>query len=187
MGYGLMSENGMGRRWSKAAVTSQKCDVWCTPESRHNSDIAGRQLCANRRLLHRSKIEISPLKRPRRRKRRWSVRIATCVAVIVVGVAGGRGMVAGGTGDIASAVGASAGYSHSPRRAFFARFALPSAVDCAPMTAGLGDQLMRILTIMALTLTLVGCTGDRVKQGINSPQGSVVELVGPSAGWSSWG
>ena len=46
---------------------------------------------------------------------------------------------------------------------------------------------MRILTIMVLTLTLVGCTGDRVKQGNNSPQGSVVEGVGPSAGWSSWG
>lgn len=72
-----------------------------------------------------------------------------------------------------------------PQRASV-RFALLSAVDCAQMTAGLGDQLMRILTIMVLTLTLVGCTGDRVKQGINSPQGSVVERVGTSAGLSSW-
>jgi hypothetical protein len=35
------------------------------------------------------------------------VHIATCVAVTVVGVAGGRRDVAGGTGDIVSAAGAS--------------------------------------------------------------------------------
>ena len=29
---------------------------------------------------------------------------------------------------------------------------------------------MRILAIVVLTLTLVGCTGDRVKQGMKSPQ-----------------
>jgi hypothetical protein len=29
---------------------------------------------------------------------------------------------------------------------------------------------MRILAIMALAIALVGCTGDRVKQGMNLPQ-----------------
>ena len=29
---------------------------------------------------------------------------------------------------------------------------------------------MRALAIMALTLTLACCTGDRIKQGTNSPQ-----------------
>jgi hypothetical protein len=29
---------------------------------------------------------------------------------------------------------------------------------------------MRTLAIMALTLTLACCTGDRIKQGMNSPQ-----------------
>jgi hypothetical protein len=49
----------------------------------------------------------------------------------------------------------------------------------------LGDGQLRILAIMALALTLVGCTGDRVKQGMNSP-GSVVTRVSQSAAWSSW-
>ena len=40
-----------------------------------------------------------------------------------------------------------------------------------------GDQQARILAIMALTLTLVGCTGDRIKQGVNSPRGSSVMSV----------
>jgi hypothetical protein len=42
------------------------------------------------------------------------------------------------------------------------------------MAACLGHQSMRILAIMVLTLTLVGCTGDRIKQGMNSPHGSPV-------------
>jgi len=50
-----------------------------------------------------------------------------------------------------------------------------------------GDQQMRVLAIMVLTLTLVGCTGDRTKQGMNSPQGSVVKSVSLSAAWSSSG
>jgi hypothetical protein len=33
---------------------------------------------------------------------------------------------------------------------------------------------MRTLAIMALTLTLACCTGDRVKQGLNSPDGPPV-------------
>jgi hypothetical protein len=33
-----------------------------------------------------------------------------------------------------------------------------------------GDPQMRTLAIMALTLTLACCTGDRIKQGMNSPQ-----------------
>ena len=49
------------------------------------------------------------------------------------------------------------------------------------MTVDLGDQQMRVLAIMVLTLTLVGCTGDRTKQGMNSPQGSVVKSVSQSA------
>jgi len=44
-----------------------------------------------------------------------------------------------------------------------------------------GDQQLRILAIMALTLALIGCQGDRVKQGMNSPQGSVVKSVSRSA------
>jgi hypothetical protein len=55
------------------------------------------------------------------------------------------------------------------------------------VAVGLGDQSMRILTIMVLMLTLVGCKGDRVEQGMNSPQGSIVKNVIPSAGWSSSG
>jgi hypothetical protein len=54
------------------------------------------------------------------------------------------------------------------------------------MAVALGDRQLRILAIMALTLTLVGCTGDRVKQGMNSP-GSVVTSVSQSAAWSSSG
>ena len=46
---------------------------------------------------------------------------------------------------------------------------------------------MRVLAIMVLTLTLVGCTGDRTKLGMNSPQGSVVKGVSQSAAWLSWG
>jgi hypothetical protein len=53
------------------------------------------------------------------------------------------------------------------------------------MAAGLGDQSMRILAIMVLTLTLVGCTGDRVKQGMNSPQGSIGKSVSQSSAWNS--
>jgi hypothetical protein len=45
---------------------------------------------------------------------------------------------------------------------------------------------MRILAIMVLTLTLGGCTGDRVKQGMNSPQGSIGKNVNQSSA-SSWG
>jgi hypothetical protein len=33
------------------------------------------------------------------------------------------------------------------------------------MVSGLGDQQMRILTIIALSVVLASCTGDRVKQG----------------------
>ena len=46
---------------------------------------------------------------------------------------------------------------------------------------------LRILAIMALTLALVGCMGDRIKQGMNSPQGSVVKRVSQSAAWSGSG
>ena len=38
--------------------------------------------------------------------------------------------------------------------------------------------------LFGLTLTLVGCTGDRVKQGMNSPSGMVVKNVSQSAAWS---
>jgi hypothetical protein len=38
---------------------------------------------------------------------------------------------------------------------------------------------------MALTLALIGCQGDRLKQGMNLPQGSVVKSVSQSAAWSS--
>ena len=55
------------------------------------------------------------------------------------------------------------------------------------MAAGRGDQQMRVLAIIVLTFTLVGCTGDRTKQGMNSPQGSVVKGVSQSAAWSSSG
>jgi hypothetical protein len=48
-----------------------------------------------------------------------------------------------------------------------------------------GRSTLRILAIMVLTLALVGCTGDRIKQSMNSPQGSVVKSVSQSAGlWS---
>jgi hypothetical protein len=50
-----------------------------------------------------------------------------------------------------------------------------------------GDQQLRILAIMALTLALVGCTGDRIKQGMNSHQGSVEKSVSQSATWSRSG
>jgi len=52
------------------------------------------------------------------------------------------------------------------------------------MAVGRGDQQMRVLAIIVLTLTLGGCTGDRTKQGINSPQ---VKSVSQSAAWSSSG
>jgi hypothetical protein len=55
------------------------------------------------------------------------------------------------------------------------------------MAAGRGDQKLRILAIIVLTLTLVGCTGDRIKQSMNSLQGSVVKSVSQSAAWSSSG
>jgi hypothetical protein len=32
-----------------------------------------------------------------------------------------------------------------------------------------GDEPMRILAILALVLSLAGCNGDRIKQGMNSP------------------
>lgn len=38
---------------------------------------------------------------------------------------------------------------------------------------------MRVLAILALALSLVGCTGDRVKQGMNSPHGWVAMGVKP--------
>jgi hypothetical protein len=44
---------------------------------------------------------------------------------------------------------------------------------------------MRVLAILALALSLAGCNGDRIKQGMNSPQGSVVKSVSPSAASSS--
>jgi len=40
---------------------------------------------------------------------------------------------------------------------------------------------LRIVAVMALTLALIGCQGDRVKQGMNSPQGSVVKSLNQSA------
>jgi hypothetical protein len=46
---------------------------------------------------------------------------------------------------------------------------------------------MRVLAILALALLLANCTGDRIKQGMNSPQGSVVKSVSQSAFWSSSG
>jgi hypothetical protein len=69
-------------------------------------------------------------------------------------------------------------------RAAFARFPLPSTPGRAWMAVGRGDQQMRVLAIIVLTLTLGGCTGDRTKQGINSPQ---VKSVSQSAAWSSSG
>jgi hypothetical protein len=33
-----------------------------------------------------------------------------------------------------------------------------------------GDQLMRVLVILALATLLAGCEGDRIKQSKNSPQ-----------------
>jgi len=42
-----------------------------------------------------------------------------------------------------------------------------------------GDQPMRVLAILALALSLVGCTGDRIKQGMNSPHGLVAMSVKP--------
>jgi len=50
-----------------------------------------------------------------------------------------------------------------------------------------GVQQLRTLAIIALTLALIGCTGDRIKQGMNSPQGSVVKSVSQSTAWSSSG
>jgi hypothetical protein len=74
-----------------------------------------------------------------------------------------------------------------PCRGRFGAFSL--AVDGRSRLDGgrSGDQQLRILAIMALTLALVGCTGDRIKQGMNSPQGSVVKSVSQSAAWSSSG
>jgi hypothetical protein len=46
---------------------------------------------------------------------------------------------------------------------------------------------MRVLAILTRALSLVGCTGDRMKQGMNSPQGSVVKSVSQSAAWSRSG
>jgi hypothetical protein len=34
----------------------------------------------------------------------------------------------------------------------------------------LGDQPMRVLAILALALSLAGCNGDRIKQGMNVRQ-----------------
>jgi hypothetical protein len=50
-----------------------------------------------------------------------------------------------------------------------------------------GDQQLRLLAIMALTLSLLDCTGDRIKQGMNSPQGSAAKSVSQSAAWSRSG
>ena len=44
---------------------------------------------------------------------------------------------------------------------------------------------MRVLGILALALA--GCNGDRIKQGMNSSQGSVVKSVSPFAGRLSSG
>jgi hypothetical protein len=46
----------------------------------------------------------------------------------------------------------------------FVRSPLLSTTGCGWMPPGLGDQQMRILMIIALSATLAGCTGDRVKQ-----------------------
>jgi hypothetical protein len=40
----------------------------------------------------------------------------------------------------------------------------------------LGDQVMRILGILALVLALVGCTGDRLRQGANEHRQAVVPI-----------
>jgi hypothetical protein len=34
-----------------------------------------------------------------------------------------------------------------------------------------GDQRMRVLEIVVLAITLAGCTGDRTRQGMISPEG----------------
>src|ERR1700730_896280 len=62
------------------------------------------------------------------------------------------------------------------------------AVDPRSRFAGgrSGDQQVRILAIMALTLTLVDCTGDRIKQGVNLRQGNSQHanlLVDPTPIW----
>jgi hypothetical protein len=56
-----------------------------------------------------------------------------------------------------------------------------------------GDQQLRLLAIMALTLPLLDCTGDRIKQGMNSPQGrdrkserSLHRTVGAGDRGASW-
>jgi hypothetical protein len=52
-----------------------------------------------------------------------------------------------------------------------------------------GDQQVRILAIMALTLTLVACTGDRIKQGMNWRQGNSQQanlLVDPTRTIPIW-
>jgi len=49
------------------------------------------------------------------------------------------------------------------------------------------NRQLRILTIIVLTLALVGRTGDRIKQGMNSPQGSFVKSASQSAAWSRSG
>jgi hypothetical protein len=38
---------------------------------------------------------------------------------------------------------------------------------------------MRVLAILALALSLFGCTGDRIKQGMNWPHGLVAMSVKP--------
>jgi hypothetical protein len=35
--------------------------------------------------------------------------------------------------------------------------------------ADFGDQLMRLLAVMALAMLLAGCEGDRIKQSKNAP------------------
>ena len=36
---------------------------------------------------------------------------------------------------------------------------------------------MRVLAILALALSLAGCNGDRIKQGMNVPQPQSTELL----------
>jgi len=61
------------------------------------------------------------------------------------------------------------------------RSPLLSTAGRAWISSRSGDQQLRIVAVMALTLALIGCQGDRVKQGMNSPQGSVVKSLNQSA------
>ena len=47
---------------------------------------------------------------------------------------------------------------------------LPPPNSCALMHSGLEIKPMRVLAMLALALSLAGCNGDRIKQGMNAPQ-----------------